>query len=114
MSAAYQHLTLADVRPGMVLSDELLDQQGQILLPAGAVLTTATIALLPAHGIDALAVLRGAGNPAAEAPAVAPAVIERRLAKLFRKNDIEDQDDWATGLLRRYIEDYRLEREIAP
>ena len=114
MSAAYQHLALAEVRPGMILSDELLDRQGQVLLPAGAVLTAATIALLPGHGIDALAVLRAPGDVAQGPPAPHASVIERRLAKLFRKNDIDDNDDWATGILRRYIEDYRLEREIAP
>ena len=52
MSAAYQHLALSEVKPGMILSDELLDKQGQVLLPKGAVLTSKTIALLPGHGID--------------------------------------------------------------
>lgn len=112
MSAAYQHLALSQVKPGMILSDELLDQQGQVLLPKGAVLTAKTIALLPGHGIDMLAVLR----PEAEAaPATAPdqAAIEARLAKLFRKQEATDSD-WATAMLRCYVSDYRLGREIAP
>ena len=46
MSASYQHLALAEVKPGMILSDVLLDKQGQVLLPQGAVLTAATIVLL--------------------------------------------------------------------
>ena len=58
MNLAYQHLALAEVQPGMVLSDVLLDRQGQVLLPQGAVLTAAIIALLPRHGIDRLPVLR--------------------------------------------------------
>ena len=111
MSAAYQHLALTDVKPGMILSDELLDQQGQVLLPKGAILTTKTIALLPSHGIDMLAVLRTDGA-AGELARPDPATIERRLAKLFRKNDPDNHDDWATCILRRYILDYRLEREI--
>ena len=110
MNGAYQHLTLANVKPGMILSDKLLDRQGQILLPAGTVLTAATIALLPHHGIDALAVRRDAA--AQEQARPDQSVIERRLAKLFRKNDIDDNDDWATGILRHYVEDYRLGREI--
>ncbi len=114
MSATYQHLALTDVRPGMILSDELLDQQGHVLLPAGAVLSAATIALLPNHGIDALAVLCDPATAQAHPTAPAPDVITQRLAKLFRKNDIDNQDDWATGILRRYIEDFRLEREIGP
>lgn len=111
MSASYHHLALADVQPGMVLSDVLLDKQGQVLLPQGAVLTAATIALLPRHGIDMLAVLRADDGPRQEA---APDLeqVQQRLSRLFRKNEIDDPHDWATGILRRYIEDYRLEREI--
>ena len=108
MSAAYQHLALTQVKPGMILSDELLDQQGQVLLPKGAVLNAKTIALLPSHGIDMLAVLC-TGDGATPAPE--PAVIEQRVARLFRKNNPDDQDDWASALLRRYLLDYRLERE---
>jgi hypothetical protein len=110
MSAAYQHLALTEVKPGMILSDELLDQQGQVLLPKGAVLSAKTIALLPGHGIDMLAVLRSDGGVAEQRPDAS--TIERRLHKLFRKNDPDDHDDWATGILRRYMVDYRLEREI--
>jgi hypothetical protein len=111
MSAAYQHLALAQVKPGMILSDVLLDKQGQVLLPAGAVLTAKMLALLPGHGIDVLAVLREEGD-APEAAAVDPAVQEQRINVLFRKNDPDNNDDWATGILRRYITDYRLNREI--
>jgi hypothetical protein len=110
MSSAYQLLGVADVRPGMVLSDDLRDRQGQVLLPQGAILTAATIALLPGHGVDMLAVLCGG----ADARAPDHAALQRRLAHLFRKNDIDDDADWATGILRRYVEDYRLGREIEP
>lgn len=109
MSSAYQHLPLSEVRPGMVLSDVLLDQQGQVLLPQGAVLTAPIIALLPRHGIEMLAVCR-ADAGVAEAPD--QAAIQARLGRLFRNNDIDDTDDWATGILHRYVEDYRLGREI--
>jgi hypothetical protein len=111
MSAAYQHLALAQVKPGMILSDELLDKQGQVLLPQGAVLTAKMIALLPGHGIDVLAVLRGDAD-VPEAPAPDLSQIEQRVNHLFRKNDIDNNDDWATGILRRYVTDYRLGREI--
>ena len=110
MGSAYQHLALADVRPGMVLSDVLLDRQGQVLLPQGAILTAPIIALLPRHGIEALAVLR-AGADGVE-PAPDHAALQQRLAHLFRNNDSENNDDWATGTLHRYMEDYRLGREI--
>ena len=112
MSAAYQHLALTAVEPGMILSDELLDKQGQVLLPQGTVLTEKILSLLPGHGIGTLAVLRtGALASAAERPD--PGVLERRLDHLFRKNEIDNHDDWATGILRRYVADYRLEREVS-
>lgn len=114
MSAAYQHLALAEVVPGMVLSDDLLDRQGQILLPKGAILTDRTIALLPSHGIDAVPVLRSGAAPAASpAPASDHAASSQRLALLFRKHKPEEPHDWATSALRRYIEDYRAAREAA-
>jgi hypothetical protein len=107
MSAAYQHLALSQVKPGMILSDELLDQQGQVLLPKGAVLTDKIISLLPGHGIETLAVLRPPGQPVPETHSD-PSAIEQRLAKLFRKNDGPDGDAWATGILQRYISEFRL------
>lgn len=111
MSSAHQLLPLSQVVPGMLLSDQLLDRQGQVLLPQGAVLSAATIALLPGHGVEAVPVQL---DPVDQPAAVAPGVIEQRLAHLFRKNDPEDEGDWATGLLRRYVEDYRLGRGVAP
>jgi hypothetical protein len=110
MSSAYQHLALAEVKPGMVLSDVLLDRQGQVLLPQGAILTAPIIALLPRHGVELLAVLRGAGSAEPEPD---PAVLQARLAHLFRKTDTDNDADWASGILHRYMEDYRLGREIA-
>ena len=105
---AHRHLALVDVKPGMVLSDELLDRQGQVLLAKGAVLTEQIIGLLPGHGIGMLAVQ----VVAPEAVPIDPALVEARQAHLFRKNDPDDHDDWARGILRRYMLDYRLGREI--
>ena len=112
MSAAYQHLALSQVKPGMILSDDLLDQQGQVLLPKGAVLSARTIALLPGHGIEVLAVLLPGGAGAAGTPD--EDAILRRQARLFRKNAVPDDDAWATSILQRYILDFRLGREIDP
>ena len=113
MSTAHQHLTLAQVKPGMVLSDQLLDKQGQVLLPKGAVLTASIIALLPKHGIAMLAVVPGDADLMAE-PALDVAQVQARLDHLFRRHDPADADDSATAALRRYVEDYRLEREVGP
>jgi hypothetical protein len=112
MSAAYQHLALSDVKPGMILSDELLDQQGQVLLPKGARLTAKIISLLPGHGIDMLAVLRAPGDDPGNV--LDHSVIERRLAHLFRKNASSGGPESATDILQRYISNFRLEREVEP
>ncbi|MES2298933.1 MAG: hypothetical protein V4582_17945 [Pseudomonadota bacterium] len=114
MSAKHQHLPVAEVKPGMVLFDVLLDKQGQVLLPEGAVLTASMIALLPRHGIETLAVVSGPADTAPAAVAATQSAFQERLDYLFRKNTIDDAHDWATGILRRYVEDYRLEREIEP
>ncbi len=112
MSAAYQHLALSQVKPGMILSDELLDKQGQVLLPKGAVLTTRTIALLPSHGVESLAVLAEASDMPERHP-VDPALVERRMAELFRKTEPDSEVDWATSDLRRLMTAFRLGQEDA-
>jgi hypothetical protein len=109
MSADYQLTPLSQVRPGMILSDVLLDKQGQVLLPKGAVLTANTIALLPRHGIEMLAIV----STGPKAPPPDPAAVEARLAHLFRHHNPDDDEDWATGVLHRYMVDYRLNREAS-
>jgi hypothetical protein len=107
MTASYHQLPLAQVQAGMVLSDELLDLQGHVLLPQGTVLTEAMLALMPRHGIEVL--------PIASDTAVSDADLQatlqhhdERIAHLFRKNDPDSDSDWATGLLRRFVTDFRL------
>ncbi len=112
MTANYHHTALADVTPGMILSDVLLDPQGQVLLPRGTALTEAIIALLPRHGVDMLPI---ACPPiSADDETKLHDGVERRLAHLYRKHDPDNLDDWASTALRRYIEDFRLDREVAP
>ena len=112
MNSPYHHLALADVRPGMVLSDVLLDRQGQVLLPQGAILTASIIALLPRHGIDRLAVLRG-NDEGPAAPTVDEAAVTARVNHLFRRYDGALEAHGATASLHALMLDYRLDREIA-
>lgn len=112
MSATYQHIALARVQPGMVLSDELLDVQGHVLLPQGTVLTAAMLERMPRHGIEMLPIEVAA--PSGEDLSAMQEQHRRRLARLFRKHDPESEQDWATSLLRRFVEDYRLGKEEAP
>ena len=109
MTTAYQLIQLAQATPGMVLSDLLLDRQGQMLLPQGAVLTESVLASLGRHGVEMVPVLL-AGADAAPAPD--QAAVQARLDHVFRRHERGNDDDWATGILRQYVEDYRLERGV--
>lgn len=109
MTGNYHQLALAEVRPGMVLSDVLLDVQGHALLAQGTVLTEAMLAAMPRHGIAVLPIAQ-----ADVAPELARATRERhraRIDRLFRKNDADSDSDWATALLRRFVTDFRLGRD---
>ena len=113
MTGNYHQLALAEVRPGMVLSDELLDVQGHVLLPQGTVLTEAMLALMPRHGIGVLPIAQQEAVPVA----VAQAVLEQRqqrIDRLFRKNDADSDNDWATALLRRFVTDFRIGPQETP
>lgn len=107
MTASYQHVPLAQVQAGMILSDELLDVQGHVLLPQGTMLTDAMIALMPRHGIAVLPIALPEQPSAAEQAAGQEQRLER-IAHLFRKNDPDNDEDWATALLRRFVSDFRL------
>ena len=112
MTGNYHQLTLAEVRPGMVLSDVLLDVQGHVLLPQGTVLTEAMLALMPRHGIAVLPILKA--EVSAEVAQAKLSHHEARIAQLFRKNDADSDSDWATALLRRFVSDFRLGIPEAP
>lgn len=112
MTGTYHQLALADVRPGMVLSDQLLDLQGQVLLPQGTVLTEAMLALMPRHGIELLPVQTEQVSP--EQAQAERAHHTARIERMFRKTDAEAGNDWATVLLRRFVTDFRLGKQEAP
>jgi hypothetical protein len=112
MTASYQHLALPQVQAGMILSDELLDAQGHVLLPQGAVLTEAMLALMPRHGIAVLPIVKDEVSP--EQAEATLHHHEARIAHLFRKNDADSDSDWATATLRRFVTDFRLGIEETP
>lgn len=109
MSDSYELVPLAHLYPGMVLADALLDAQGHVLLAEGVSLSEASILSLARHGVGAVPIRRTLSPVQAN-----PAAIHARLDRLFRRNDRDDHADWATGLLRRYVEDYRLRPEVNP
>ncbi len=106
MTAISSQLALAEVMPGMVLSDDLLDPQGQVLLPKGATLTEHTIESLHRHDVISLRIVIGELTP--EEDAIQRAHFQLRLERLFRKSE----DNEANGLLHRYIRNFRLGEQV--
>jgi hypothetical protein len=102
--SASELLTLNRAKAGMVLSHELVDANGLVLLAKGVVLTESMIASLHRHHVEAVAV-ESSGEPG---PPPDPAAVQARLDHLFRHND-RSEDDPATTTLRRYVEHYRLQ-----
>ena len=111
MNGAYQLISLANAHPGMVLGEALRDDKGNVLLAQGAVLSESMLASLARHGVQMLPILVTGAEPA---PAIDPARVQERLDRVFRKQERDNHGDWATGILRRYVEDFRLQREINP
>lgn len=102
MSIIHKQLALADVEPGMVLSDDLLDSQGHTLLPKGATLTEQTITSLQRHHVDSLRIV--AGELTEEEMKQQRAHFQMRIERLFRRLDHSQ----ANGLLYDYISNFRL------
>jgi hypothetical protein len=111
MNGAYQLISLADAHPGMVLGEALRDDKGNVLLAQGAVLSESMLASLARHGVGMLRIVAARGEPE---PAIDPVRVQARLDRVFRKHERDNQGDWATGILRRYVEDFRLRDEVLP
>ena len=107
MTGLHQHMALAQVRAGMVLSDELLDPQGKVLLAGGTVLSSEMLAALQRHAIEALPIMLKATLSEQEVTC-ALQQHRQRIAHLFRKHDPFDESDPATSALRRLVLDFRL------
>ncbi|HEY0590023.1 MAG TPA: hypothetical protein VGD52_28115 [Pseudoduganella sp.] len=110
MTGTYRHLPLAKVEPGMVLSDELLDTHGQVLLPAGAVLTERMLERLHGHGIESLAVVDDTPPDPAQTAAEREAHLAR-IAVLFRRHDPANAEDSAASALRTLVTEFRVGKE---
>ena len=102
MTTIHKQCALSEVIPGMVLSDDLLDPQGQVLLPKGATLTERTIESLHRHQVDSLTITMG--ELTQEEEIAQRAHFQARIERLFRKLG----DSEASGLLHRYIRNFRL------
>jgi hypothetical protein len=102
MARRNHEIGLADASPGMVLSDDLLDANGQVLLPGGTVLSETNIAGLHRRGIDTLPIL---GEEVEDASAADLEQQKQRLDHLFRRRA---DGDMASEILRQFITRFRL------
>lgn len=110
MSPSCRSTVLADACAGMVLADAVRDAKGNVLLAQDVVLTESMLAALARHGIATLQIVQAAPAPAP----IDPAAVQARLDHLFRHHARDAATGRATGILRRYVEDYRLQRGITP
>lgn len=106
MAGTHKLLPLAEVCPGMVLSDAICTATGTVLLPAGTVLNESMLQSLHRHKLDLIPVLfevkaLSAGDQAER---------EKRLKYLFRKHDLAATDS-AGGLLSALLHTYRQQEE---
>jgi hypothetical protein len=102
MSIHSKQLALNTVAAGMVLSDDLVDDTGKILLPQGTTLTEGILVGLARHNVAILPILCEALSAEDEAAELRRQ--KARLARLFRKH-VEDE---ATALMLQYVTDYRM------
>jgi hypothetical protein len=104
MSGSYTYVPLPQLRTGMVLSDDLLDSNGNVLLARGMELTAAMMTSLQRHAVAAVPIACGA--PEQHVLSEIRKHDAQRLARLFRKPGSDDTD--ATGILHQYVRHFRL------
>ena len=103
MSSEARLLPLNEVLAGMILSNDLLDTHGGLILGQGAIVTEAILLALQRRDIEALSVVSEKG---VELDREAEMERQRqRLAKLFRRCG----DSAADNLLLQYVTQHRLE-----
>lgn len=101
MSEERKLIPVAEAEPGMVLSDELLDERGMVLLARGVELTESMIVSLKRKQIEMLPIASGNTPPPPD-----PYAIEQRLRYLFRRHG--DVGSNAAGLaLQQLVAQYR-------
>ena len=102
--AEYKQIPLEEALPGMVLSDDVLDMQGHVLLAKGVALTAMILAALRHHQVALLPIVSGKTSEKDREKELS--MHEARLKRLFRKRDTDGDD--ATGLLERHMRRFRL------
>lgn len=107
MTIIHKQLALEEAEPDMILSDALFDQQGQILLPKGTVLTEQMLASLARHEVAWLRIEMGEMTP--EEEMAQRAYFSQQIDHIFRQHDTSA----AAQELKQHIRTYRLGEESA-
>lgn len=95
-------LALEQAEAGMQIAANLQDDHGNVLLPAGTVLTDSSIKSLLRRGVTDISIV-GTDEPAVD-PRLEQERVKNRLTKLFRKSYIGELD----RLLMDYVSIYRI------
>jgi cytosine/adenosine deaminase-related metal-dependent hydrolase len=104
MASNYLQISLSEAIPGMLLADDILDHQGQVLLPHGSVLSETLIKSLHRHEIVAITIRGPQASPEQQADTAAK--YARRIDILFRH--IPPDSISVSNELRRYVRTFRL------
>ncbi len=105
MTRNYKMVPLENAAPGMVLSDNLLDRQGKILLPEGTTLNDKLLESLRRHDMDMLPVFCEDLTDEEQQERIAQR--QARLERLFRKRDYGDPEENANDILLQYMKEFR-------
>ena len=102
-------LPLAQVCPGRILAEDVLDARGNLILKQGTLLTESVLNSLPRYKIQTLSVVDDENDPVEDVvdDSVTKRQTQERLDKLFRNAS----DDVATRSLRDWVIEYRLGSE---
>jgi len=105
MTRSYKLVLLEDAVSGMVLSDNLLDRHGKILLPEGTVLTDKLIESLRRSEREMVPVVCEELSDGAKEARIAKR--EERLVALFRKHNYDAPTENANDILLQSMMDFR-------
>lgn len=109
MSKKHPYIALAQVHPGAILAEDLLDKVGHVLLPAGTELTASMLKAIANHHIHQLPIQSVDTDPSSLASS--EHVSANREHQLERLNQLfrHSPQDGPTATLKMYLEKYRQE-----
>lgn len=111
MNKQHRYLSVSELRVGMVLANELLDNLGHVLLPTATILTANMIKAMTHHEIHQLSIVLENANSADEPgkDELNDSILKtERLKRIFRHAPPEEP----TTTLMNYIANYRLGRPL--